>query len=242
MIRVHRLGVGLFALALFAAGCGNEEAEGSVQAYCDMVASFDEQDSMPSEEQLEELKSIAPAEIAEEIALVADAMIADGTNAFGDPAVAGAMGDVIEPWEEEHCPQTDGDGEEESEPEPQEPAEGATPVEVVAKDLRFQLPETVPSGKVAFILRNEDTEAHHLDLVRFKDGTTVEDVEAAFQDGNIDELFDEQLGTSSDAAPGETAVLNAELSPGLYGMACFVENADGVSHYFDGMRSAFEVS
>lgn len=44
------------------------------------------------------------------------------------------------------------------------------------------------------------------------------------------------------AQPGEEAVLNAELTPGVYGMACFVDEPDGIEHFFKGMRTVFEVS
>jgi hypothetical protein len=60
-----------------------------------------------------------------------------------------------------------------------------------------------------------------------------------------DEFFgavEDELGTSSTADPGEEAVLNADLEPGVYGIACFIESEeDGVPHFFKGMAEAFSV-
>lgn len=91
-------------------------------------------------------------------------------------------------------------------------------------------------------MTNEGQVPHHMSILELKEGTTAEQADRSFHEATIPELFEEEIGQSSNAAPGEDAVINAELEPGLYLMACFVHELDGVPHAFKGMRTAFEVS
>lgn len=239
------VGVALVATLLLGA-CGDDDSTtqagsgGENKAYCKLAAQLDDQNGPPTQEQFEELERVAPEEIAEEVSFVVDAFEEKGVDAFMESEVRDRF-DVIEPWEKENCPGADQDDDEE-EASAQEPDPDATQVQVTATDFAFSIQGDVPAGKVAFVLRNEGDEPHHMSIVRFKDGTTLEEAQKAVAGGlsGIQPLMDEEVGQSSDAAAGETAVVNADLKPGLYGMACFVETEDEV-HFKKGMRVAFEV-
>ena len=237
------------ALLLLLTACGGDgegEGEDLVAAYCEQAAELDEQDGMPSDEQMDALAESAPEEIAEDVTFAAEAIKEKGANAFGDPEVNERI-ETIEAYEKEHCPQSDDEGddegEDEEEPVAQEPAADAQLVEVTAKDLEFQITGDVPTGKVAFVMTNQGEQPHHMSIVRFKEGVTQEQVRKTIADGeDVQQHFEEEIGQSTDAAPGETAVVNAELRPGLHGMACFVTGEEGVPHFFEGMFHLFEVA
>jgi hypothetical protein len=250
--------IGVFAVA----ACGNdaeettttttttttteaEQTDEAAVAYCERSADLPE-DGLPSEEQLQGLVEVAPEEIKEDVELAAQGITQRGFDALADPDVSQAIGN-IESWEEENCPGAGGGEEEEQEEEeeaapPQTPDPDATQVAVTATDFEFAIDGEVPQGKVAFVMTNEGDAPHHMSILKLKEGTTAEQAERAFQDATIPELIEGEVGQSSDAAPGEEAVVNAELTPGLYLMACFVDEPDGVPHAFKGMRTVFEVS
>jgi uncharacterized cupredoxin-like copper-binding protein len=220
-------------------GDGDFEVAAEFVAYCEASAALDEQDGPPTEEQLIELRDEAPSEIEDDVDFVVERFLEEGMNAFADGDVNQAI-ERVEEWEAENCGRTD-DGEE---PEPQEPEEGAAVVEITATEYAFEINDTVPAGRTALVMTNDGEEHHHLSIVRFVDGTTREQAEAAVEDGTIQDLVDEDAEDhqSSEAAPGEEAVLNLDLEPGLYGIACFVSAPDGAPHFFKGMFSVLEVS
>ncbi|HWH31588.1 MAG TPA: hypothetical protein VNU01_02845 [Egibacteraceae bacterium] len=251
-LRLTRAAAIAAALLLMLTACGDDDADSAdggdtVTAYCDYVAELDDGESLPTEEQLDRLEELAPEEIAEEIAVASNGLREQGTNAFGDPDVNKAF-DAIESYESEHCPDNGEDGEDGEEdedegPVAQEPDPDATRVDVVARDLEFVLPDGIAAGKTAFVMTNEGEQPHHMSIVRFKADVTEEQVRATIDAGeDVQQHFESEVGESTDAAPGETAVVNAELEPGLYGMACFVEGEDGVPHFFQGMYALFQVS
>ncbi|MBW3576017.1 MAG: hypothetical protein KY450_14490 [Actinobacteria bacterium] len=248
--------VGIFAVA----ACGNdtdeaattttssttstteaEQADEATLAYCEASAELDEQEGPPTPEQLQGLSEVAPDEIKEDVDLVVEKLGEQGMNAFGDPEVTEAIGRV-EDWEADNCPGAAAGEEEEEEAAPQTPDPDATQVAVTATDFEFAIEGDVPAEKVAFVMTNEGEVPHHMSILKFKEGTTAEQAEQAFEDGSVPQLVEEEIGQSSDAAPGEDAVVNAELEPGVYGMGCFVDEPDGVPHFFKGMRVVFEVS
>ncbi len=217
-----------------------EQAGEATLAFCQAFAETGEQ-GPPTEEQLQELSDLAPPAVKEDVDLLAEQFIEKGPAAFGDPQFGEALGRVEE-WEQANCPGAGAGEEEEEEAAPQTPDPDATQVAVTATDFEFAIDGDVPAEKVAFVMTNEGDLPHHMSILRFKEGTAAEQAEQAFEDATIPQLVEEEVGQSSDAAPGEDAVVNAELEPGLYFMGCFVDEPDGVPHAFKGMRTVFEVS
>lgn len=117
----------------------------------------------------------------------------------------------------------------------------AAQVAVVATDYAFEIPD-VGAGPTAFTMTNEGEEPHFMVIVKMKDGATVAEALAAEQAGEDPEAFvEEEVGDSITAPPGMTAVINADLTPGTYGMLCFVSTADGTPHVALGMAQEFTV-
>lgn len=259
-MRPFRTLVAIATVAIFAvAACGNdadetattttstteaEQANEGAPAYCERAAEMD-QNALPSEQQLQELVEVAPPEIKEDLEVAAEGITDRGLDAFSDPAFAEAV-ERIETWEAENCPGAGADEQEDEEEEeeaaPQTPDPDATRVAVTATDFQFAIEDDVPAEKVAFVMTNQGEVPHHMSILKLKEGTTAEQADRSFQDATIPQLIEAEIGQSSNAAPGEDAVINAELEPGVYLMACFVDEPGGVPHAFKGMRTVFEVS
>lgn len=117
----------------------------------------------------------------------------------------------------------------------------AQQVAVVATDYAFEIPE-VTAGPNAFTMTNEGEEPHFMYIVKLKEGATVDEALAAEQAGEDPEQFiEEEIGNSTTAPPGMTAVINADLDPGTYAMLCFVSTPEGEPHVALGMAQEFTV-
>jgi hypothetical protein len=208
--------------------------------YCAIARELDEQEGFPTADQLEEIRSAAPDEISDEISTVADAFLAgieagDPAAAFNDPAVEEAFG-PIEAFETENCG-LHGDDDEGAEQDPSvtEPDPDAAQVAVTATDYAFAFDPPV-AGRTSFTMTNAGEERHVMLLFRLAEGFTVDDV----LESEGDEGAEEEL-ESDTAAAGEEAVLTADLVPGVYGMICFLPDADGTPHFELGMVSEFTI-
>lgn len=102
-------------MALGAAACGDDDeasnGEDEVAAYCEFSASLDELDGLPSDEQFEELRDLAPAAISDAVSTAVDELIENGEAAFEDEANEEFFSalDEIEAYEEENCGREDAD-------------------------------------------------------------------------------------------------------------------------------------
>ncbi|MBW3665436.1 MAG: hypothetical protein KY469_20265 [Actinobacteria bacterium] len=98
---------GLLAAAtagtLLLGACGGDDDAtgdaGDAAAYCDLVEVLESQDSRPTDEQLEQLAAVAPAEIRDDVELFGDAIANDDMEAEG---VAEAESNILA-WEEDNC-------------------------------------------------------------------------------------------------------------------------------------------
>ena len=105
-------------------------------------------------------------------------------------------------------------------PPAEEPAEGATAIEVIAKDYAFEGAEALDAGGTfAITLTNEGTELHEMAIVKLAEG----------EDRPLEELLagDEEPETTDVAfgfaCPGTSTVLNADVTaPGRYVALCFI--------------------
>jgi hypothetical protein len=245
-LKINGMMAAALAASLLLGACGDDDDEaaatdtsptdGGAQAFCEMTASFDEQDGPPTEEQLAELESISPEVIAEDVGLIAARVGEVGEAAFGEPEVGRSIS-AIETWEAENCEAAEA-------AEAVEPDPDATELSVTAGDYFFEIDGEVPAGKVAFVMENIGEEPHHMDIVRLRDGTTAADLEAAAETGleAVDALIIGEVGSTAEAAPGASAVVNVDLETGVYGVGCFVRSPDGSLHFEQGMRTVFTVS
>jgi uncharacterized cupredoxin-like copper-binding protein len=110
---------------------------------------------------------------------------------------------------------------------------GAATVNVDANEFSFALDrQTVPAGKVTFVVQNAGQVVHEMVIIR----TDAEAGELPFADGEaseegaVGEIGPEELGS------GVTGHITMDLKPGHYAMIC---NLPG--HYEGGMYADFTV-
>lgn len=127
--------------------------------------------------------------------------------------------------------------------EPDEVPAGSAVVDVTAVEHAFQLsPEVVTAGPTSFVLANEGTQIHELVLLRAVQPDGINQALAAEAAGADSAQFAVQLGETT-AGPGLTGVLNIDdLTPGEYGIVCFVPGPDGVPNAVKGMVAPFTVA
>lgn len=110
-----------------------------------------------------------------------------------------------------------------------------------ATEFAFTGPDTLAAGPTTFHLASAGAELHHITLVRFDDGHTLEEFLAAMQAGPPPE-WAHFMGGPNPPAPGGSSAATVVLTPGSWGMICFVPGPDGVSHVVKGMSKAFTVT
>jgi uncharacterized cupredoxin-like copper-binding protein len=256
-----RMLAALTCLSLVAVACGDDDDEptaagdettttaadgegagGETDEYCALVEEMDGQDGPPTNEQLEQIKELAPDAVAEDTEFVADAFIeADGDfgKVFSDPEVEERLG-RLEDHDAEVCgfetPEND-----EDEPET-EPIEGAQVVPVTAVDFAFEgIPAEIPAGPTSFEFTNDGEAAHEMALFKLGEGVDLDALLASEEEPTESEAQD--IGFTF-APPGEGGVyLNAEdLAAGTYAVVCFIPGPEGKPHYDLGMKTTFTVA
>tara|TARA_B100000315_G_scaffold212017_1_gene209144 strand:+ start:2449 stop:3285 length:837 start_codon:yes stop_codon:yes gene_type:complete len=117
-------------------------------------------------------------------------------------------------------------------------------VSFAAIDFGYTGPSSIPAGMTRMSLTNEGQELHHQQLIKLPEGTSSEDLMAAFAQGpgappppGI-----ESAGGVSVLAPGGSGTATLNLQPGNYVMICFVPNGEGVPHFALGMATPLTVT
>jgi len=143
-----------------------------------------------------------------------------------------------------------------------------TPIDIVAQDFKFQVPDTLPSGWVNIHFINNGKQTHFFMLNKLPEGVTYDDylseiappfgeVWTALKDSGISKqeatnrlmaslpkwVADvHTIGGSGLIAPGGTTNITLKLIPGNYEMECYVKTPEGVFHGALGMVNHIIVS
>ena len=97
-----------FVAVFGVAACGDDNDEGDLATYCRLSAELDQQEDLPSDDQLDEIRDAAPSEIRDEVDVVVDSFKEandDPENfeqVFDDPDFEEAITE-IEAFEDENC-------------------------------------------------------------------------------------------------------------------------------------------
>lgn len=110
-------------------------------------------------------------------------------------------------------------------------------IRVAMREYAFDHKEEVPSGRVVVKARNGGKWPH--DLVIIPLGGTAVALSELLK--SPVPLAVRPLYALPSRQPDEVAVFAVDLSPGRYGLVCFVEDGDGTQHYELGMFSEFDV-
>jgi hypothetical protein len=175
---------------------GSGEVNPEFAEYCAAVAEIDQQEDFPSIDQLEELRTLAPAEISAEINTVADIMIAaieSGAgveSTFDDPAVGDAF-ESIDAFESENC------GEEERAYGPVDPEFAEYCALSQELDSQSSFPSAEQFDELLRLVPEEIRAEAEIVIPIFVEALESGSIEAAFEDPQVEanlpalEQFDE---------------------------------------------------
>jgi uncharacterized cupredoxin-like copper-binding protein len=248
MRRTLVLVAGLAVAVAPLAACGDDSDDAAVKAddsseYCELATQMDQQDSFPTAEQIQALQDAAPDEIKDALDAAGPVLReyiekGDPAGGFEDPVVQENI-PTIDAYEADTCGIDKGEDEPEQDPSVTVADPAAAQVAVTATEYAFTLsPETVAAGRTTFTMTNQGQERHLMALARIADGHTFQEALASEGEEGID---GPQL-ESKTAAPGEQAVLTADLEPGTYGMICYLPAPDGQPHLAKGMVKEITVA
>jgi len=183
--------------------------------YCALSLELDQQQSMPTAEQMTTILAAAPEEIAEEAKTFVDAYVAAGDDV--SPAIFGEYGEelaAIEAFEAEHCGMAAEEGEP---PDPEVVAidPDATRVDIAATDFHFDFEPPTAAGRYSFVMANAGEEAHMLILAQMEPGATFDEVMASEGEEGLVQSFE-----SIPSEPGGESVVTADLSAGHWILVC----------------------
>jgi hypothetical protein len=109
-------------------------------------------------------------------------------------------------------------------------------VTVTATDYAFALDGEFVPGSNEIHLVNDGAEQHHLQLVHLLEGNTFDDLTAALSEPGPLPTFMEGQGGVGVIEPGQEGTpVFSDLPEGEYALLCFVETAEGVPHFAQGM-------
>jgi len=112
---------------------------------------------------------------------------------------------------------------------------------VSAADFAFIAPDTIESGWVRVRLLNRGSEPHHVQLVRLRDGHTLQDLLDQAAKGNLTPPWATFVGGPNVPRPGSASEVAVNLKPGNYAMLCFISSTDHVPHLAKGMNRPLTV-
>jgi uncharacterized cupredoxin-like copper-binding protein len=115
-------------------------------------------------------------------------------------------------------------------------------VTVVTTDYSFEAPAELPAGPTTFRLVNKGPSLHHVQLVRFAEGKTMNDFMAALKAGGPPPKWITEKGGPNPSELGDTSVTTMNLEPGNYAMLCFIPGPDGIPHVAKGMVQPLTVT
>jgi hypothetical protein len=120
------------------------------------------------------------------------------------------------------------------------PAADAT---ITLVDYDFRISEPLTAGKQTILVENAGPQAHELALLKLAPGKTVADFAAWDAGGMKGPPPAEPIGGVVALDTGAKATFVADLSPGEYGLICFVpDTKDGKPHLAHGMMKTIRVS
>jgi hypothetical protein len=114
---------------------------------------------------------------------------------------------------------------------------------ITAVDNAFEMPATIEAGWTHVILDNQGMMEHHAMFLRPNEGATIEDVQAALEQGDFDALFATATSAGGpNVGPGHQASVAMNLEVGQYLLICAVPNEEGIPHFALGMQAVLEVT
>lgn len=121
-------------------------------------------------------------------------------------------------------------------------AEPAADLNIRLSDYKFALSRPVTAGRHVIRVTNDAAQPHEVLFVKLPPGQTAAKVAEWVEAGQKGAPPAMPIGGSSPLAKGRSTTLSMDLTPGSYGMICFLPDAkDGKPHSVHGMTTQFEV-
>ena len=120
--------------------------------------------------------------------------------------------------------------------------DAAAVIAIQGREFAFEgVPATLAAGTDTFSFENIGSEVHEMIVLKLPDGMALEQV-LELPEEESDAFFYAGVQAILFAQPGQTgtATFTAALTPGTYGVLCFIENANG-PHVIQGMAAEFAV-
>ena len=119
-------------------------------------------------------------------------------------------------------------------------------LEIVGDDFLFELPDTVPAGRLEIRLENTGTEPHQALIYRLNEGVEYQEyLKSVLKDDGGFPALSVRVGGVNYGVPSGEVELFEESDPyesGNYAVVCFIkETESGKNHYELGMISPFTV-
>lgn len=122
-------------------------------------------------------------------------------------------------------------------------AEPAADIDVVLGDYSFGFNRKLTAGRHTVRVRNGGRQPHEMVIVKLPPGKKIGEV-AAWVDGMMQGPPPGMpMGGMSPLAPGHSSTFTIDMTPGTYGLICFLPDAkDGKPHTSHGMMQQIEVA
>ena len=118
-----------------------------------------------------------------------------------------------------------------------------TDVAIKLSDYTFAVPEKITAGHHEFSVTNDAAQAHEVVLVKLPPGVTAKATADWVEGGMKGKPVAQPIGGISGIGHGQTGSFSAALTPGSYGLICFLPDAkDGKSHAMHGMVKEITVA
>jgi uncharacterized cupredoxin-like copper-binding protein len=116
-------------------------------------------------------------------------------------------------------------------------------IQMVLSDYAFTMTPAPSAGTHTFTVTNTAKQNHEAVLFRLPPGGTMEPFKAWINGGWKGMPPAAPFGGITEISPGQTINFTLDLTPGTYGIICFVPDAgDGKPHVFHGMTTTFTIS
>ncbi len=121
------------------------------------------------------------------------------------------------------------------------PAAGPNVVNVVAREFRYQMPDTLPAGPTLFHFTDDGKLLHQMTIVKLEQGKTLADF-TALPPGPLPAWTVLMGGPNTPVPRGGVSEAIVDLPPGNYVVICVIPDADGKPHMMKGMVKGLTVT
>ena len=119
-------------------------------------------------------------------------------------------------------------------------ATGPNVVNVVAKEMQYDMPDSIPAGPTLFHFTNAGNQLHHATLIKLEDGKTLQDF-LSLPPGPMPAWVVFAGGPNTPLPQGGITEDVVDLAPGNYAVVCVIPDSDGAPHMAKGMSKALTV-